>query len=76
MWPGRVRSAGRVRGSIATFTVWARSEAEIPVDTFRFASIDTQKAVLYGEVLSLTMSGMSSSSRRSSAIGMQIRPRP
>ena len=45
MWPGRARSDGRVRGSIAASTVAARSRAEMPVLVTPFASIDTQNAV-------------------------------
>ena len=41
-----------------------------------FASIDTMNAVSKRAVFSATISGMSSSSSRSSVIGMQIRPRP
>ena len=39
MWPGRARSDGRVRGSIAASTVAARSAAEMPVLVTPFASI-------------------------------------
>src|SRR5262245_644530 len=58
--------------------VWARSNAEIPVDTLRRASIETQKAVPYGDVLlwSDTINGMFNSSNRWPVIGRQIRPRP
>ena len=76
MWPGRARSDGRVRGSIAASTVAARSLAEMPVLVTPFASIGTQNAVSCRAVFFSTICGMSSSISRSSVIGMQIRPRP
>ncbi len=45
MWPGRARSDGFVRGSMAASTVLARSPAEMPVLVECFASIVTQNAV-------------------------------
>ena len=46
----------------------------MPVVTPSFASMETVKAVLYGDVLSLTMRGRSSSLTRSSVRERQIRP--
>src|SRR5262249_14572845 len=78
MCPGRARSLGLVLGSIAVRTVCARSKAEMPVETFRRASIVTQKAVPYDDVLlwSETMSGICNSSSRCPVIGRHMRPRP
>jgi hypothetical protein len=45
MWPGVTRSPGPEWGSIATWIVWARSCAEIPVLTPSAASIVTVNAV-------------------------------
>ena len=74
MWPGRARSDGRVAGSMAARTVSARSLAEIPVLVVPFASIDTQNAVSNRELFCDTISGISSSSRRSGVIDRQIEP--
>src|SRR5215831_7567212 len=76
MWPGRARSDGRVAGSSATRTVAARSLAEMPVLVCPLASIDTQNAVSNRELFCDTISGISSSSRRSGVIERQMRPRP
>ena len=76
VWPGRARSDGRVAGSMAASTVAARSLAEMPVLVRPFASIDTQNAVSKRELFCETISGISSSSRRSGVIGRQISPRP
>ena len=43
--PGWIRSSARALGSTATRIVWARSAAEIPVETPLRASIETVKAV-------------------------------
>src|SRR6266850_1302869 len=48
----------------------------MPVVIPAFASIETQKAVPYGVVFFATISGISSSARRSSVMGRQMRPRP
>ena len=64
MWPGRARSVGTVSAWIAVCTVALRSAAEMPVDTPRLASIDTQKAVLKRDEFSDTINGISSSSSR------------
>ena len=76
MWPGRARSSGCVAGSTSARTVRARSYAEVPVVTPRFASTVTVKAVPIGAVLSDTIMLMRSSSRRSPVMGTQMRPRP
>ena len=78
MWPGRARSSGCVRGSIAASTVRARSAAEMPVVVPCLASIGTQNAVPKRALFcsSRTISGMRSSSSRSPVIGRQMRPRP
>jgi hypothetical protein len=78
MWPGRARSAGFVRGSMAASTVRARSPAEMPVVVPCLASMGTQKAVpnLASLFSSRTMSGMRSWSSRSPVMGRQISPRP
>ncbi len=62
-------------GSISTFTVVARSRAEMPVVTLCLASTDTVKALSNGEVFSLTINGILSSSSLFPFIGMQINPR-
>ena len=78
MWPGRARSSGFVRGSIAARTVFARSAAEMPVVVPLRASIGTQNAVPNRAEFcsSWTISGMRSSSSRSPVMGRQTRPRP
>src|SRR5713101_4102984 len=57
MWPGRARSCGLVFGSMAARMVMARSEALMPVVTPRRASMASQKAVPWTEVLMGDMSG-------------------
>src|SRR5262245_52596520 len=76
MWPGRLRSAGFVAGSMAVRTVAARSAAEIPVVVRPRASIETVKAVPKLEVFSSTIGGRASSAHRSSVRARQTRPRP
>src|SRR5687768_7270144 len=75
-WPGITRSSGPVASSTATRQVWARSAAEIPVETPSFASMETVKAVPIRDELWVVIWGISSRSSISSAIGRQIRPRP
>ena len=76
MCPGRTRSDGRVRWSIIASTVAARSLAETPVLVTPLASTETEKAVPSRAVFSPTICGKSSSARRDSVIGTQIRPHP
>ena len=47
-WPGWTRSWAVDVGSIATWIVWARSAAEMPVETPSRASIETVNAVPNG----------------------------
>ena len=54
-WPGRARSLGLELGLMATWMVWARSAAEMPVVTPSRASMDSVKAVPKREVLSWVM---------------------
>jgi len=61
---------------MAVRTVMARSEALMPVVTPSFASMASQKAVPWTEVLMGDMSGRFSSSQRCSVRARQIRPRP
>src|SRR5262245_2635936 len=74
MWPGRARSSALVAGSSSARTVAQRSEAEMPVLVPWRASTDTVNAVRCDSVLSATMSGRRSSSRRGPSTGMQITP--
>src|SRR3954471_20368845 len=74
--PGRTRSRGRVSAAIATWTVWARSAAEMPVLVPSRASIDAQNAVSRTDRCSLRSSGICSWLRRSGIIARQINPRP
>ena len=60
--PGCTRSSGRVRGSMATRMVCARSAADMPVVTPSRASMDTVKAVPKREVLLRTIGSRCSSS--------------
>ena len=76
MCPGRAKSPGRDAGSMAACTVAALSYAEIPVVVRPMTSIGVQNAVSKRDVFSRTMSGISSSSRRSGVIERQISPRP
>src|ERR687898_1024848 len=70
------RSSGPVASSTATRQVWARSAAEMPVETPSFASMETVKAVPMREELWVVICGISRRSMTSSAIGRQIRPLP
>src|SRR5919107_4789625 len=76
MCPGITRSSGPVRSSTATRQVWALSAAEMPVDMPSFASMEAVKAVPMREWLCWTISGISSRSMISPAMGRQMRPRP
>ena len=61
---------------MATWMVWARSAAEMPVVTPSAASIDSQKAVPKRDVFMGDTSGRCSWSQRSGASARQISPRP
>src|SRR5439155_15590980 len=74
MWPGRLKSSGPVARSIKALMVAARSAAEMPVVVPVLASTETVKAVRWLSVLSATISGMRSSSRRAPTTGRQITP--
>src|SRR3954447_4634203 len=74
MCPGRARSSGRVASSSNACTVVDRSAAEMPVVVPWRASTDTVNAVRWLSVLSATISGRRSSSRRRPSTGMQITP--
>src|SRR5260370_19292857 len=74
MWPGRARSAGRVRGSRRDRTVVHRSAAEMPVVVPWMASTEMVNAVRCDSVLLATMSGSWSWSRRCPSSGMQMTP--
>src|SRR5262245_127971 len=76
MWPGWTRSSGPECGSIATWTVRARSAAEIPVVTPSRASTETVKAVWNGASFFAAIRSSPSSLQRSSVSARQIRPRP
>src|SRR3990172_8262410 len=76
MCPGRRRSSGRLRGSARALIVVARSKVEIPVVVPSGESTETVKAVPSRDVFTSTISGRSSSARRSAVTGTQIRPRP
>ena len=70
MWPGRARSAGRVRRSTSAATVAARSNAEMPVPPLAM-STETVKAVEWRAVLCATIMSRSSSWSRSALSGTQ-----
>ena len=78
MWPGRARSVGWVFGSIAARMVAraigggdaGRARRVLGVDR------DAERRLEAGRVVRRPSAGCSSSSRRSSVIGRQIRPRP
>ena len=53
--PGLTRSSGLASSATAVLTVCALSAAEMPVVTPLFASMETVKAVLKGDVLLETM---------------------
>src|SRR5438105_11136413 len=74
MWPGRLKSSGPVLRSMRALIVVARSAAEMPVLVPALASTETVKAVRCDSVLSATISGMRSSSRRAPTTGRQITP--
>src|SRR5919108_4455218 len=76
MWPGWTRSRGAERGSIATWTVRARSAAEMPVVTPSRASIETVNAVWKADSFFAAIRSSPSSSQRSGVSARQIRPRP
>src|SRR5258706_1885883 len=73
--PGCTMSSGFACFPVATRTVRARSDAEMPVDTPLAASIVTVKLVPRGERLSTTMSGRFSCRHLSSVNVRQTRPR-
>ena len=68
-------SRGPESGSIATWIVWARSWAEIPVLTPPAASIVTVKAVCSGASFLAAIRLRPSSSQRSAVSARQISPR-
>ena len=74
-WPGCTRSRCVESGWIATWIVWLRSAAEIPVVTPSRASTETVKAVPSGASLWSVIGRRPSSSVRSSVRQRQIRPR-
>ncbi len=76
MCPGWTRSPGPECGSIATWTVRARSWAEIPVVTPSAASIEIVKAVCSGASFFAVIRLRPSSSQRSEVRARQISPRP
>ncbi len=75
MWPGTTMSRGPDSGSIATWIVWARSWAEIPVLTPPAASIVTVKAVCSGASFLAAIRFRPSRSQRCAVSARQIRPR-
>ena len=75
MWPGWTRSCGVEAGSTATWIVWARSCAEIPVVTPSRASTVTVKAVPNGVSFWSVIWRSPSSSQRSSVRHRQTSPR-
>ena len=75
MWPGTTMSRGPELGSIATWTVWARSWAEMPVLTPPAASIVTVNAVCNGASFLAAIRLSPSRSQRSAVRVRQIRPR-
>src|ERR1700733_4026621 len=74
--PGCTRSEGLLSGSIATWMVWARSCAEIPVVTPSRASTETVKGVSNGDSFLADIRSSCSSSQRSAVNERQISPRP
>ncbi len=76
MWPGWTIPSGFVLGSMATWIVWARSWAEIPVVTPSAASIETVKLVWNADSFLAAIRSSSSSSQRSGVSARQISPRP
>ena len=75
MWPGWTRSYGFVSGWIATWMVWLRSAAEMPVVTPSRASTETVNAVPSGASLWSVIGRRPSWSARSSVRQRQISPR-
>ena len=75
MWPGTTMSRGPESGSIATWIVWARSWAEMPVLTPPAASIVTVKAVCSGASFLAAIRFRPSRSQRSAVSARQISPR-
>src|SRR5690625_3838206 len=75
-WPGVAMSEGPLLGSMATDTVRARSDAEMPVVTPSRASMETVKAVSWRDSFLRAIIGRPSCSMRSRVMARQIRPRP
>ena len=75
-WPGVTRSSGRTLSATAARMVVALSAAEMPVVTPARASMETVKLVPNREPLRWVISGRSSRSMHSGAIGRQMSPRP
>ncbi len=77
MCPGRTKSSGPVTPSASSWSVVARSAAEMPVLTpcAAEASTETVNAVFIDSVLSSTICGRRSRSSSSPSMGAQIRPR-
>ena len=74
--PGCTMSSGLAPGEAATFTVSARSCAEMPVAMPSAASIDAVKLVPWRERFCCTIGCRPSRRACSSVTGMQISPRP
>ena len=74
--PGWTIPSGFVLGSMATWIVWARSWAEIPVVTPSAASIETVKLVWNADSFLAAIRSSPSSSQRSGVSARQISPRP
>ncbi len=74
MWPGCTRSRGRDCGSMATWIVWARSCAEMPVVMPSRASIDTVNAVWNGDSFFAAIRSRPSSSQRVGGQGQADQP--
>ena len=75
MWPGETMSSAVRDGSAATWTVWARSAAEMPVVTPSLASIEMVKAVPMLSRFSAAIGGRRSCLARSDVRARQTRPR-
>ncbi len=77
MWPGRTKSDASALPLARSWSVVARSEAEMPVVTpcAPEASTETVNAVFMDSVLSSTICGSPSRSSSSGSMGAQIRPR-
>ncbi len=76
-WPGRTKSVGSAVPLASSWSVVARSAAEMPVLTpwAAEASTETVNAVFIDSVLSWTICGSWSRSSSSGSMGAQIRPR-